>query len=77
MRNAIGGLLSTLGWVIGGINYLATAGWFFANDQVALGFIQLVVPPAELVLPWLAGTAFGVASAASFGLLLLGGAVSE
>ncbi|MFZ9016247.1 MAG: hypothetical protein ACO23O_04565 [Ilumatobacteraceae bacterium] len=77
VRNVIGGLLSTLGWVIGGINYLVTAGWFFANDQFALGFIQLVVPPAELVLPWLAGAAFGVASAVSFGLLILGGAISQ
>jgi hypothetical protein len=77
VRDALGGLLSAVGWVIGAVNYLATAGWFFADGRPVLGIVQLAVPPAELVLPWLAGTAFGVASLVSFGLLMLGGAISE
>lgn len=77
MRDAIGGACSTLGWVIGGVNYLATALAFFADDRIGLGLVQLAVPPAELILPWLAGTAYGVASLASIGLIVLGGAIAE
>lgn len=77
MRDAIGGALSVLGWLVGGVNYLATAFAFFADDRIGLGLIQLAVPPAELILPWLAGVVYGVASIVSLGLLVLGAAVAE
>lgn len=76
MRNGFGGLVANLGWLIGGVNYLATAFHFFSTDRVGLGLVQLAVPPAELVLPWVAGAAFGVASLVSFALILIGGAIA-
>lgn len=64
--------LTTLGLTIGGFNYLFTAGYFFSNGKSGLGLIQLLVPPAELVLPWLAHPVLGFVSLVSVGLLLAG-----
>ena len=64
--------LMGLGYVIGGLNYLLTALVFFANGDTALGLIQLVIPPAELILPWLAAPVLGLVSLASLGLLIVG-----
>lgn len=61
-----------LGYVVGGINYLVTALVFFANGDTALGLIQLVIPPAELILPWLASPVLGLVSLASLGLIIVG-----
>ena len=73
----LGKSLFGLGFAIGGLNYLITAGYFFANDRTVLGVIQLVVPPAEIVLPWAANTALGIASAVSIVLCLIGAAVGS
>ncbi len=64
--------LMGLGYLIGGINYLVTALVFFANGDTVLGLIQLVVPPAELILPWLASPALGIVSLVSLGLIISG-----
>lgn len=64
--------LMGLGYVVGGINYLVTALVFFANGDTALGLIQLVIPPAELILPWLASPVLGLVSLASLGLIIVG-----
>lgn len=65
--------LMGLGYLIGAINYLVTAGFFFADGKTGLGLIQLLIPPAELVLPWLASPALGLISLASLGLVIVGG----
>lgn len=64
--------LMGLGYVLGGINYLVTALVFFANGDTALGLIQLVIPPAEVILPWLASPVLGLVSLASLGLIIVG-----
>ena len=69
--------IATLGLAIGGINYLLTAGYFFSNDQTGLGLIQLLVPPAELVLPWVASPTLGIISLVSLGLMIIGAATSD
>lgn len=69
--------LGNLGLALGGINYLLTAGFFFSNDKTGLGLIQLLVPPAELVLPWVASPVLGVISVISLGMMVAGAATSE
>lgn len=73
----MGKSIMTLGFVIGGVNYLVTAGYFFSNDQAFLGLIQLLVPPAELVLPWVASTTLGIASVISMALIVIGAALTK
>lgn len=64
--------LANLGFIIGGINYLLTAGFFFSNEKKLLGLIQLLVPPAELVLPWVASSTLGIISAVSLAMIVIG-----
>lgn len=69
--------LIALGWTLGGLNYLITAFTFFSRGDTSLGLIQLVVPPAELVLPWVADTRLGIISLVSLGLVVLGGSMAR
>ena len=73
----MGKTMMTLGFLIGGVNYLVTAFYFFSNDQALLGAILLLVPPSELVLPWVASTTLGIASAVSLVLMISGAALSK
>jgi hypothetical protein len=73
----MGAALMTLGLVIGGINYLVTAGYFFSNNNSLLGLIQLFVPPAEVILPWVASPTLGIVSLISLGMMLGGAALTE
>ena len=68
----MGYVLMVIGVALGALVYLVTAGVFFARGDDGLGLIQLLIPPAELVLPWVASTRLGVLSLVSLGLLLLG-----
>lgn len=70
-------VLANLGIAIGGVNYLLTAGYFFSNEQTGLGLIQLLVPPAELVLPWVASPTLGIISLVSLVMMVIGFASSE
>ncbi len=72
----MGPFLIFLGFGIGTVNLLVTAGYFFSNDQTMLGLIMLVVPPAELVLPWVASTTLGLVSLTSIVCLVLGSMLS-
>jgi hypothetical protein len=73
----MGKQLMTLGFILGGINYLLTAGYFFSNDETMLGVIQLLVPPAEIVLPWVASPVLGLISAVSIAMCLIGAAATR
>ena len=66
-----------LGYVIGGLNYFLTSFYFFSNDENFLGFVQLVVPPAELVLPWVASPTLGVMSLVSLAFVVIGAALNK
>ena len=72
MRQDMGGTMIVAGWVLGGLNYLITSLVFFSRGDTLLGLIQLVVPPAELVLPWVAHPTLGVVSLVSLGLVIAG-----
>lgn len=65
------------GVVIGGLNYLLTAFTFFSRGDTVLGLIQLVVIPAELVLPWVAHPMLGVVSLVSLGLIIAGSSLTD
>jgi hypothetical protein len=69
--------IANLGIAIGGVNYLLTAGYFFSNGQTGLGLIQLLVPPAELVLPWVASPTLGTISLVSLVMMVIGFASSK
>lgn len=69
--------LANLGIAIGGVNYLLTAGYFFSNGQTGLGLIQLLIPPAELVLPWVASPALGIISLVSLVMIVIGASSSK
>jgi hypothetical protein len=71
----MGGVIANIGFGLGAINYLLTAGYFFSNDQTGLGLIQLLVPPAELILPWIASPTLGVISLISLLMILVGSAI--
>lgn len=73
----MGETLMTLGLVIGGINYLVTAGYFFSNNDALLGLIQLFVPPAEVIMPWIASPTLGTVSLISLGMMLGGAALKK
>lgn len=69
--------LAMLGVALGGVNYLLTAGYFFSNGQTGLGLIQLLVPPAELVLPWVASPTLGIISLVSLAMIVIGASSSK
>ena len=66
-----------LGFAAGVVNYFLTSYYFFSHDQGFLGLVQLLIPPAEFVLPWVADPKLGVLSISSLALILLGGSVAS
>ncbi len=72
MKQGMGGTMIVAGYVLGGLNYLITSLVFFSRGDTLLGLIQLVIPPAELVLPWVAHPTLGVISLVSLGLIIAG-----
>lgn len=73
----MGKVFFKLGFAIGAINYFVTAGYFFSNDDAFLGLIQLFVPPAEVIMPWVANKTLGIVSLISLGLCLVGAVSME
>ena len=68
----MGYVLIVIGVLLGALVYLVTAGIFFANGNEGLGLIQLLIPPAELVLPWVISTRLGMFSLLSVVLMAVG-----
>lgn len=68
----MGYVLIVIGVLLGALVYLVTAGVFFANGNEGLGLIQLLIPPAELVLPWVISTRLGMFSLLSVVLMAVG-----
>lgn len=77
MKQGIGASMMLAGTVLGGLNYLLTAFAFFSQGDALLGLIQLIVPPSELVLPWIVSPMLGVVSLVSLGLILIGGSLAD
>ena len=72
-----GKLFVGAGLVLSLITWVATLGAFFSEGDTALGLILLLIPPSEIVLPWIASTTLGVMSAIGAVLFFLGGAMSK
>ena len=68
----MGYVLIVIGVLLGALVYLVTAGILFANGNEGLGLIQLLIPPAELVLPWVISTRLGMFSLLSVLLMAVG-----
>lgn len=66
-----------IGYVLGGLNLLLTAGVFFSRGETFLALIELFIFPAELVLPWFASPALGIMSLVSLGLVIAGGSIES
>jgi hypothetical protein len=73
----MGKISMVAGYVLGGVIYLVTAGIFFSNGENFLGLVQLFVPPAVFVLPWLVSPALGIMSLASVALMFVGAALDK
>jgi hypothetical protein len=77
MKNkTLGRTVMAGGFLLGLINYVVTATYFFRNDDTALAVILLLVPPAELILPWFATTALGIVSLVSIALIVVGSSIT-
>lgn len=71
MRAVLVSTLARSGWAIGFLNYLVTAMTLFNQGKKPLALIQILFPPAELVLPWVASPILGVISATGAGLVIM------
>lgn len=69
---SIGGLFLGVGFVVGGITWVATTATFFSDGNNFLGLVSLLVPPSEVVLPWVVSPTLGFASLMSTGCLIVG-----
>lgn len=73
----MGAVLMGIGFLIGAINLFVTAGHFFSNDQAFLGVVIFLVPPLELVLPWVASNTLGIVSLVSLAFFIVGSLLSN
>jgi hypothetical protein len=73
---SIGGLLMGIGFVVGGITWIATTAIFFSDGNNFLGLVSLLIPPSEVVLPWVISPTLGFASLTSTGCLIIGAVCS-
>jgi hypothetical protein len=70
--NVIGGLLVAIGMLgMFGI-WIYTSVVFFASGETVLGLISLLVPPADIVLPFLISPALGFAGIGAMVLAFAG-----
>lgn len=60
MRNVLGGLLMGVGMITMFVIWIYTTVLFIGSGQMLLGLISLVVPPADLVLPFLISPMLGI-----------------
>lgn len=66
-----------IGFVIGGITWIVTTAIFFSDGNNFLGLVSLLIPPSEVVLPWVISPTLGFASLTSMGCLIIGAVFSE
>lgn len=75
--SGLGMFVAVIGYVTGGVIWLWTAFWFFADGQTFLGLIALVIPPADLVLPFLISPTLGLLALGSVALMFIGTAIGS
>ncbi len=71
----MGKILMGLGVVGGVVVWLLTCIAFFSNGDTVLGLIALLVPPADIVLPFLISPQLGLIGLGSIALFWIGGAM--
>jgi len=74
---SIGKLFSGVGLLLSFITWVAALGTFFSEGDTALGLILLLIPPSEIVLPWIASSTLGLMSAVGAALFFVGGAIAK
>ena len=67
-----GVVLMLAGFALSALIYFATSAVFFSRGDNFLGLIQLVVPPSEVILPWLVSRRLGSLSVVGT-LMMIGG----
>jgi len=72
LLKVIGGIFATVGFVTAGVVWIATTVHFFRNGDDFLGLVSLLIPPSEIILPWLVSTQLGIASISSTACLVIG-----
>jgi hypothetical protein len=73
LLSSVGHFLIVIGFIGGGIVWIATTVYFFSNDETFLGLLSFFVPPSAAILPWVVSTTLGIASIGSAVSLLIGG----
>lgn len=74
---SMGKFLMFAGVVAGGIVWLYTSFVFFATGQTLLGLISLLIPPADLVLPFLISVPLGLIGLGCTALMFIGAAIDK
>lgn len=72
MGNVIGGLMVALGMMGMFVIWIYTSVVFFASGETVLGLISLLVPPADIVLPFLISPSLGFAGIGAMVLAFAG-----
>lgn len=73
----MGMFLMILGVIIGGIVWIWTTVVFFATGNTALALISLLIPPADIVLPFLISVPLGLVGIGATALMFIGAAMSR
>lgn len=60
MRNVLGAVLMGIGFVVMFAIWIYTTVIFFATGETLFGLLSLLVPPADLVLPFLISVPLGL-----------------
>jgi hypothetical protein len=77
MPGRLGGTLTAIGLLVGGLMWVLTTAHFFATGNGFLGVVSLLLPPSEVVLPWLVSPNWGLVSLASIVMLMVGAGMSS
>jgi hypothetical protein len=75
MRDTVGAALAILGWILGGIVWLATTVLLWLSGDTGLALLAFFFPPADVVLSFVVAPALGVAAVAAVALVMCGAAV--
>jgi hypothetical protein len=73
----MGSILLGVGFIGSLYVWVGTCFYFFNNGDTVLGLIALMVPPADLVLPFFISPQFGFLGLVSVALCLIGLAIKK
>lgn len=76
-REVTGLVMMLAGFALSALIYFVTSAVFFSKGENFLGLVQLLVPPAELVLPWLVSRRLGTLSIMGMVLMIAGSSLAR